>query len=444
MKRLPPAPTLNELLEKTPPGQATAIVEARDSLREAGGPWPHWDELRHRTPPAGFSREDWWLAIKLTRMGRLRKLPLLDAAGQPFQVAVDAVLEMLHQIDQRSAGLIALPEPLTNAETRDRYLVSSLMEEAITSSQLEGASTTRQVAAEMLRSGRPPTDHSERMIRNNYEAIQYIRSLRDRPLTTADVLELHRILTDGTLKNPDAAGRLQTPADERVTVVARDTGDILHIPPPAEQLPGRLEEMVRFANGETPRGQFLHPVIRAVMLHFWLAYDHPFEDGNGRTARALFYWCLIRNGYWLFEFVSISSILRKAFARYGRSYLHAESDENDATYFVRHQLEVMLQGIANLEIYLARKVAQIRAVEERLRNAARWNHRQLALLGHALRHPGARYTIKSHQRSHDVAYATARADLLALAEGGLLKPARQGAKTLEFQVPADLEQRLAR
>ena len=421
-----------------------AIIEARHSLGVAGGRYLHWDQLKRRTPPTGFTEEEWWLGIKLSRFALLRELPLEDTAGKPFRfAAVDDVQRMLHAIDQRAAGRIAFPDALTNPETRDRYIVSSLIEEAITSSQMEGASTTRKVAADMLRMGRPPADLSEQMILNNYEAIQFVRSIKDRSLTPDDVLEIHRITTADTLDDPSAAGRLQKPADERVAVVDRGTHAVLFNPPPAEQLPARLVKMCRFANGEIPAGQFLHPVLRAVMLHFWLAYDHPFEDGNGRTARALFYWAMLHADYWLFEYVSISSILKNAFAQYGRSYLYSESDENDATYFLIHQLEVMLRAIDNLDEYLQRKIAQIRAVEARLKNVSRFNHRQLALLGHALRHPGTEYTIKSHQRSHNVAYATARADLLALGKTKLVIERRIGAKTMTFRAPDDLEQRLA-
>lgn len=444
MKPIPPAPTLDELLQRVPQRRLAAILEARQRLGVPGDRYLHWDQLQHRAPPAGFTTEEWWLGIKFARFALLRELPLQDASGKPFRfAAADAVQRMLHQVDQRAAGRIAFPDALTNPEARDRYIVSSLIEEAITSSQMEGASTTRQVAAAMLRAGRPPADPSERMILNNYEAIQFVRSIKDRPLTPADVLELHRITTVDTLDDPDAAGRLQRPADERVAVVDRGTHAVLFNPPPADQLPARLVRLCRFANGELPAGQFLHPVVRAVMLHFSLAYDHPFEDGNGRTARALFYWGMLRAGYWLFEYVSISSILKGAFAQYGRSYLHAESDENDATYFLIHQLEVMLRAIDNLDHYLQRKVAQIQDVERRLKNVARFNHRQLALLGHALRHPGAEYTIKSHQRSHNVAYATARADLLALARARLLTERRIGAKTMTFLAPDDLDRRLA-
>jgi Fic family protein len=79
----------------------------------------------------------------------------------------DPVLEMLHAIDRDASGHVSASEQITNPHTKERYVQSSLVEEAITSSQLEGASTTRKVAKEMIRSGREPLDRSERMILNN-------------------------------------------------------------------------------------------------------------------------------------------------------------------------------------------------------------------------------------------------------------------------------------
>jgi Fic family protein len=98
-------------------------------------------------------------------------------------------------------------------------------------------------------------------------------------------------------------------------------------------LPQRLEALCQFANKPQEKAS-LHPVIRAILLYLWQGYDHPFRNGNGRSARALFYWRMLREGYWLFEFISISTVLKNASAQYGRSYLYTETDDNDATYFV--------------------------------------------------------------------------------------------------------------
>lgn len=111
------------------------------------------------------------------------------------------------------------------------------MEEAIRSSQLEGATTSRAVAKEMLRSGREPQDRSERMVANNYRALQFMREEIGESLSSQSILELHRIVTEGTLDDPATAGRLQRPGEPRVAVFDRDGGRRVHAPPPAEQLP---------------------------------------------------------------------------------------------------------------------------------------------------------------------------------------------------------------
>ncbi len=358
-------------------------------------------------------------------------------------VVTDAVQRLVHQVDRDASGRIELPEDVTNRATRDRYIVSSLIEEAITSSQLEGASTTRIVAEEMLRTQRPPRDHSERMILNNYQAMEWVRAHVKEPLTVARLLELQSLVTSDALDTgTDGAGRFRR-ADENVRVIDVTTGDVIHVPPPAVSLPDRVALMCAFANETDGDGPFIHPVVRSIILHLWLAYEHPFVDGNGRTARALFYWSMLRQGYWLTEFLSISSVIKKSRGAYDRAYQLVETDGYDATYFLLHQLDVVRKAIDALMTYLARKVADVRTVETQLHGRDDLNHRQLAVLGHALRHPDARYTIEGHQNSHRVTNQTARTDLLKLANEGFLVQGRSGRK-FTFTPIAGLEKRLGK
>jgi len=414
------------------------VIRLADRLH-TGTEYDHWDELRRHPVPKGFTHEEWWCALKLRRKAAYRDLPLLDKGGKPFRYFIpDSVQKLLHEIDFGAGAYIGMPDPIANPHTRDRYLVSSLIQESITSSQLEGAVTTREVAKEMIRSGRTPRDKSERMVLNNYRTMQEIIRIKDRPLTVPLLLEVHRLVTDQALDNPAAAGRFRQPA-ERVKVMDGE-GQVYHDPPVAEALADRVEKMCAFANGETP-ALFIPPVIRAIMLHFWLAYDHPFVDGNGRTARALFYWSMLHHGFWLFEFISISNILVKAPSQYARAFLFAETDDNDLNYFILHQADVIRRAIEALHAYVERKRRDTKAAEAQLRVLCQLTHRQQALITHALRHPGQEYTIASHQRSHAVAYATARADLLGLAGMALLDQRHRG-KTLIFEPVHALSQRL--
>jgi Fic family protein len=446
--KTPQSPPSIEALAQTilRSGGAERLTEL---LRNPQGPAPGgrylpWDELRHRTPPVGLTTDEWWFTVRTARQLLAKPLPLLDCAGRPFsQVLADPVLELTHRIDRDAAGPIWLDGPVANPETRDSYLVRSLIEEAMTSSQLEGASTTRQVAKEMLRQGRKPRDRAEQMIYNNFLAMRSIRDQVQGPLTPQIVLDLHRTLTLDTLDDTSAAGRLRRP-DEAIDVVDNASHRVLHVPPKAEELPERLERLCRFAN-PTDADPFLPPILRANLLHFALAYDHPFLDGNGRVARALFYWSALRQGYWLLEFVSISSVLRKAPAQYARAYLHTETDGGDVTYFLVHQLETILAALDGLYGYLNRKAAELTATEAMLRRSESLrgilNHRQIDLIRHALHHPGSIYTVEGHRRSQNVVYQTARADLLGIVERGLLLQHKSG-RAFFFEAPVDLRDRL--
>jgi Fic family protein len=407
--------------------------------------YPHWDTLRHKpVPEEGSTSEEWWLAVKFSRGSSMRNLPFTDMNGNPFRFNLPPfVMRMLHLVDRDASGRIEVPEAVTNPHTRDRFLVRSLMEEAITSSQLEGAATTRKEAKDMLRQGRKPRTRGEQMILNNFHAMEFIRESYGTPLTGKLILELHSILTKDSLDDPTGVGRWRR-SDEAIRVVDQRDETTLHVPPPASQLEERIRLLCEFANAGDDE-PFTHPVLRAILIHFMIGYDHPFIDGNGRTARALFYWSMARHGYWMMEFTSISAILRNAPSKYARAYLYAETDDNDATYFICYQLEVILRAIKSLHAYLARKTREVQQADAWLRGAnvlkAILNHRQVALLQHALKHSYEGYTVRSHMLSHNVTYETARSDLLDLAEHGLLEKTMRG-RAYVFNVPNDLQERL--
>lgn len=436
------APSVSDLLDKLDRDATIAVLTAPADVLPRDR-YLHWDKLKRLDPPDGLTSEQWWLKIKMARGDDLRQLPLADREGNLFGYTLpDVVLRHLHHVDQRCGGEVAMDEVVTSErEAGTRFLVNSLMEEAIRSSQLEGATTSRVVAKELLRSGREPQDRSERMIVNNYRALQFMREEMGDTLTSDSVLELHRIVTEGTLDDPSAAGRLQRPDEPRVAVFDRDEDEAIHIPPPAEQLPERLELMCRFANEGDGGDPFVHPVLRAILLHFWLAYDHPFEDGNGRTSRILFFWAMQSRNYWLAEYLPISRFIRNAPARYGKAFLETETDGGDTTYFLIHQLEVIERAIDDLHLYLRRKVAEVRNVEKLLQGTDDLNGRQLALLTEAIRHPDLIHTFASHSKGHRVTHETARTDLRGLVDRGLLVQRRSGRRHL-FEAAPDLAERL--
>jgi Fic family protein len=406
------------------------------------GKYLHWNELRHREPPEGLTTEMWWWLTKYNRSLLARPLPLVGMSGVPLTyTAVQPLEQALHEFDRDLAGNIDLPDVGIGGRDRTKFIRQSLEEESIMSSLIEGAATTREEARELLRTERPPRSKGERMVLNNFRTMERIVESRQQPLTPGMVCELHRLVTEGTMENPDAAGRLRN-ARETWVVVEDMEGQILHQPPPADELPARLQQLCAFANDAPGDGEWVHPIVRAIALHFMIGHDHPFVDGNGRTARALFYWSMLRSGYWLCEYLSISEQIIKSYARYGRAYLHTETDQNDLTYFLLFHTRVLREAVDALQHHITRKAAEIQQADQSLSSSHNHlNGRQRHLLSHALRNPATAYTFTSHAGRERISSVTARKDLLGLEEAGLLIKSKRG-RAFVFTVPSDLERRM--
>lgn len=423
--------------------KASKIFSADFGPYDTKGRYLHWDKLRHLIPPEGYDSQMYWLAIRQSRNHLSKILPFKDKHDKPFRFCMpDGIVRDLLWIEKHTTGSITADEKITDEKTKLTYLISSLIEEAISSSQLEGASTTRRQAKDMLQSGRQPRDHSEKMILNNHKAMQFIREYKDEDLTPSLIFELHELLTFETLGTEDAhkAGVLRDAGDDICVFSEDDT--LLHVPPKATELQQRLQALCDFANQQQTDDErnFIPTAIRAIVAHFMIGYDHPFVDGNGRTARAIFYWIMAKDHYWLMEYISISRVIKKAPAKYMQAYLYSETDNNDVTYFIVHQLAVIREAVTDLYDYLEQKSRRLKETAGLVHHFQYMlNHRQLALLQHALSHPGMEYTIKSHQRSHGVTYQTARTDLLKLSdELEFLRKVKIGRKDI-FIAPANLE-----
>ncbi len=428
-------------LPKLPPqrpleGWDIAYSHLDDIGVEQVGRYLHWEQIRRHNPPKGLTIEQWWFAIHLNRRPLQKQIALTTVDGENhFSFAMtESVQSLAHEIDRDASGSLRAPEAITNTATQERYLIRSLIEEALTSSQLEGAVATAREAKQLVRAGRKPRNTSEQMVLNNYHAMMFIRERRNATLTMDLVHELHAIITSETLDRPADAGRLRS-ADDDIAVVDHADGTVLHEPPAASELPARLQAMCDFANGKNEG--FVHPVVRAILIHFWLGHDHPFCDGNGRTARALFYWSMLNQGYWMAEFISISRILKQAPTQYVHSYLYSETWPYDATHFLIHQLQTITRAIEDLHRYLEHKASEVQQIEKLLHHNRNLNHRQLALLSKALRTPDAVFTLKSHMTTHRIAHETSRQDLYKLRDMGLLEQRRRG-RQLEFSPVPEL------
>jgi len=395
------------------------MPELHSLIKKANKEYLYWDKFKHLTMPVGVTPEQAWLILKLLRRSAMKPLPLQDVSGKRFTYwQPEEVLRYLHLIDRDATGQLLIDEPGIDSASKDIYIISSLMEEAIASSQLEGAATTRRIAKRMLKSGRKPLNKAEQMILNNYVTIRKIQERAAEKLSIDMLKQIHVSITEDTLDNEDEIGRFRRD-DEPIEIIDRIDGKTLHVPPAVHLLQDRIQALCDFANDDTGH-EFIHPVIKAIVLHFWLAYDHPFTDGNGRTARAVFYWYLLSRKYWLVQYLSISKTILRAPAQYKRSFIYSEKDEADLTYFIMYNLKAIRLSISEVSNYLIRRQKEIRESMRLIRNIPNLNYRQYSLLQHALKHPDDMYHFKTHMNTHGISYQTARTDIMELKKIGLI------------------------
>ncbi|HNZ59175.1 MAG TPA: Fic family protein [Syntrophorhabdaceae bacterium] len=407
-------------------------------VQKANKEYLYWDKIKY-IAPEGIKKEHLWALIKTIRELNMRPIPLSNGKGNPFKFWLpNSALEYLHEIGQNAGGIIVAENPSIYASEKKLYLMKSIVEEAIASSQIEGAVTTRQVAKEMLQTGRKPKDRSEQMVYNSYLTISKIKSFIDQPLSDKLLKDLQGSMTKDTLDNPDHSGRFRHGDDEPISIYNYE-GDVMHTPPPSEHIEALVDDLCSFAN--KTGGEFIHPVIKAIILHFWLAYIHPFNDGNGRTARALFYWYMLKNKYWLFEYLSISRVIVKARTQYYRSFLYSEIDNGDMTYFILFHLRAISAALKDLKRYIERKQTELSHAAIQWKSYQTLNYRQKDVLRKALENKGLTFALKSHMQKYNVVHQTARTDFLELCEAGLFRRFKQGNK--HFFIPAeDLDKKL--
>ncbi len=403
---------------------------------DSQGKYLYWDQLKWRVNK-NDDIEKAWFATKWARSNKLKTISLFDKTDKPFYFCMPDTLQAKLFKISNLAGQGIIP----HNSIKNQYLISSLvMEEAISSSQLEGASTTRKVAKEILVSDKKPKTQDEQMIVNNYFLMKEIQRIKDNELSVDMILNLHKIATNKTHDNGNIAGELRTTND----IVIMDMDDnILHQPPLFPVLPQRLQELCSFANAKHTGENdsiFIHPVVKAIILHFMIGYEHPFADGNGRTARALFYWFMLKNGFDYFEYISISKFLKEAPKKYSMSYLYSEVDDNDLTYFIYYQVDIILRAIDDLLEYLQKKSLEYEEITNILKDSylnEQLNFVQKDIIKKAIKNPGRVFNGLEISVDYDIAPTTARKYLNELVKYKILANYKDG-RTIAYIAPANL------
>ena len=387
--------------------------ELQEVLTRISDDYLYWDKVKHLAPK-DMTAEHLWQAVKLQRKTELQRVKF---GKYTFSFNVTTIMQsLLHDFDLNMGGSLSADGIIPNND-KQIYLVSSIMEEAIASSQMEGASTTRKVAKDMLRKKLSPMNKSQQMILNNYHTIQQLNEQKDKVLTMDVLLEIHQNISEHTLDNPADEGRLRNTDD--IYVMDAINGEIAHTPPSYTEIDSILQDVFTFANEDNPK-RFIHPIVKGIILHFMIAWIHPFVDGNGRTARSLVYWYLLKKGYWLTEYLSISRIIYKNKKRYERMFLYTEADDKDMTYFKLYNLQVMKKAYEDLKLYLARKQEERKSILM-YNDIDGINARQMRILRLLDEAPSSILLPQEVASRFGVSERTARNDLQTLTDMGKLK-----------------------
>lgn len=403
-------------------------TEMMAKVNEYNARYLHWADLSYRID-VDKDRIAVWNVMKGIRLGMSVDV---NIGGLKMSICMpDCVSETLYYLDRKALDAIETRLPDGGSK---RFTTSSLMEEAIASSQIEGAAVTRMDAKRMLRSGTKPRNHDELMIMNNYLAMERLKEIVDEDLSIPLILDLHSTMTSGTLRDgAQWEGRFR---DDDSVVVGNPIEDdeVYHVPPSHREVPAMMEDLCRFAN--TDSEQFLHPIVKAIILHYMIGFIHPFIDGNGRIARTLFYWYCLKNGYRIFEFTSISSDIYRHRGAYAKAYQYTEHDGGDLTYFVMFNLKCIRRSIDELQAYMKRKSEEGRGALELLRDDTGLNAIEASILYDHIQE-SVLFSIKEIEKRYGVVYQTARKYVMHLEDLGYVKQVLKDRKKRLYMVDTE-------
>jgi len=385
-------------------------IQTTELLKTINNDYLYWDKVKYKSKQ--YDPEELWYAVKVSR---LMKSIVLKFGDYQFKYAItDYIQKSLHYFDLNIGGNLGSDVGITETD-KTKYLISSIMEEAISSSQMEGAVTTRKKAKEMLQKELRPKNKSEQMIMNNFVTIQYIIQHKQDDLTPENLLYIHRLISRDTLDKSQEEGMFRINDD--IYVVNHSTSEVVHQPPHYEEIPRLLQDLCDFFNTDTR--DFIHPIIKGIIIHFMIGWIHPFNDGNGRTARTLFYWYMLKKGYWLTEYLSVSRIIKDSKNQYENAYLYTENDENDLTYFITYHIKTMEKAFDALKEYIRRKQREVVLAAQFLK-IPNVNERQAQVIKLLHEEPDRVLNSKEIENRFQISNFTARSDLKGLEELGFL------------------------
>ncbi|MGI6173397.1 MAG: Fic family protein [Christensenellales bacterium] len=369
-------------------------------------------EIVHRLP-VSVSINRFWPELEKERRRQSQELPLPDQGGKLFWFVLNGSIEK--QCDAIAA--LARRDIAFSGTLFDALMEDAVLDEAVYSVAIEGAFTSRKQAADLIRQNRQPRNKSEQMVKNNYDALTYVLEHLEDAINEEMILAIAKIVTRG-------ASEVQVMGYREGQVYVMGREGVVYTPPKADAVPQMMRSLTEFIQESE-----LHPLLKACIAHFYFVYVHPFEDGNGRCARALSYMMLLQAGYDFFRYVSVSNIVAEERNKYYRAMRNVEDSDGDMTYFIDAYSDMLARTVIKMEDHLRYHVfaaQKLKALEE----AGALNDRQLKGAKWLLEGGGASVTVEAWRKKYKVVTETARRDLLALCDAKVVERKTEGRKAV--------------
>lgn len=397
-------------------------LQLNGTLKAIQDEYLYWDKVKYKSKD--INPVDLWNAVKLHR--KINSNAVTFGQYRFFYVVTDYLQRALHQFDMHIGGTLGSNIEIAESD-KTKYIISSIMEEAISSSQMEGANTTRKKAKEMIQKEQKPKNKSEQMIMNNFITMKHIVQHKNEDITPEKILYIHKLMSNKTLDEIEDEGRFRD--NNEVHVVNHINSEIVHTPPTNDELEKLINDLCFFFNNDSK--DFIHPIIKGCIIHFMVGWIHPFTDGNGRTARALFYWYMLKKGYWLTEYLSISRIIKDTKNQYEKAYLYSENDENDLSYFITYHVRTMEKAFDALKEYINRKQKEVFQAAKFMKIPL-VNERMAQILKILNDDSDRILNIKEIENRFNISNYTARTDLKTLVDLGFLEVIQVNKKKQNF------------
>ncbi|MBO9618949.1 MAG: Fic family protein [Niabella sp.] len=381
-----------------------------------------WEKVQHMTlQPACLTNEAIWKAALTARAQGATREVQMGNVTLTWSVPNDTE-QILHDLDVQVAGGKSIGEVM-DPKNDHRYIINALIDETMASAQLAGFTVTKKMVKELLLKKKPAANNTEQTLVNLYKCLQKVKEWSNDAVTEAKLQELHQLLTRDTIKLK-GIGRYRTNNKfdganiEGPTYKAAD----------AKKLKAHMQWLETFIN-ENKSPFYIHPLLKACIIEYLITSLRPFKDANGRLARLVRYWYLLKQGYWVLEYMPVSNVIIKLKPQYHKSFAQVQANE-DLGYFIHFILQSVRMSYRSLKDGLQRTNRE--KEQNPFVKIEGLNNRQAAALQWIKEDGEKIITIRELRSGFGVSKETARTDLTTLTETGWLKFYHLNKKTYAF------------